>query len=116
MTSVTSSLILLLSRSSSTLQLPSSPPFSGTGTTTQDSYDLVLKTGAWGRDIFVPGVIAGLVADAAGVDVVAGLEIFIAYSFETTFWNWLNGKIEEIGGEKRPSLCLGPFKVYHFQI
>jgi hypothetical protein len=28
---------------------------------TQNNYELVLRTGAWGRDIFVPGAIAGII-------------------------------------------------------
>ena len=39
-------------------------------------FDLVLRTGAWGRDIFVPGAIAGIAAGGLGAGVVAGLEVF----------------------------------------
>ena len=65
-----------------------------------NNYDLVLRTGAWGRDIFVPGAIAGVITGGLGAGVVAGLEIFRAYSFEKSFWEWLTGKVTEIGGKK----------------
>lgn len=61
------------------------------------NYDLVLRTGAWGRDIFVPGALAGLMAGGIGAGVVAGLEIFRAYSFEKNFWQWLTNKVNELG-------------------
>jgi hypothetical protein len=67
---------------------------------TENNYDLVLRTGAWGRDIFVPGAIAGIAAAGLGAGVVAGLEIFRAYSSESEFWNWLNQTVQEIGKGK----------------
>jgi hypothetical protein len=57
----------------------------------------VLRTGSWGRDIFVPGAIAGIAAGGLGAGVVAGLEIFRAYSFEKNFWEWLTQTVQEIG-------------------
>jgi hypothetical protein len=50
-----------------------------------------------GRDIFVPGAIAGIAAGGIGAGVVAGLEVFRAYSFESEFWKWLNQTVQEIG-------------------
>jgi hypothetical protein len=50
----------------------------------------VLRTGAWGRDIFVPVAIVGIAAGGLGAGFVAGLEVFRAYSFESDFWKWLN--------------------------
>ena len=64
---------------------------------TENNYDLVLRTGALGRDIFVPGAIAGIAAGGLGAGVVAGLEVFRAYSFENDFWKWLNQTVQEIG-------------------
>ena len=63
----------------------------------ENNYDLVLRTGAWGRDIFVPGAIAGIAAGVVGAGVVAGLEVFRAYSFENDFWKWLNQTVQDIG-------------------
>lgn len=60
----------------------------------------MLRTGAWGRDIFVPGAIAGIAAGGLGAGVVAGLEVFRAYSFESEFWKWLNQTVQEIGKGK----------------
>ena len=57
----------------------------------------MLRTGAWGRDIFVPGAIAGIAAGGLGAGVVAGLEVFRAYSFESEFWKWLNQTVQGIG-------------------
>jgi hypothetical protein len=53
-----------------------------------------------GRDIFVPGAIAGIAAGGLGAGVVAGLEVFRAYSFESKFWKWLNQTMQEIGKGK----------------
>jgi hypothetical protein len=64
---------------------------------TENNFDLVLRAGAWGRDVFVPGAIAGIAAGGIGAGVVAGLEVFRAYSFESEFWKWLNQTVQEIG-------------------
>src|SRR6266516_1961526 len=63
----------------------------------ENSYQLVLRTGAWGRDIFVPAAIAALAAGGMGAGVVAGLEIFRAYTFEKNFWEWLTRAVDELG-------------------
>jgi hypothetical protein len=64
---------------------------------TQNNYELVLRTGAWGRDIFVPGAIAGIITGGIGAAAVAGAEVYRAYTFEKNFWNWLNSLINQIG-------------------
>jgi hypothetical protein len=67
---------------------------------TENNYDLVLRTGAWGRDIFVPGAIAGIATGGLGAGVVAGLEVFRAYSFENEFGNGLIKQYRKLeGGE-----------------
>src|SRR6266487_2734492 len=63
----------------------------------ENNYQLVLPTGAWGRDIFVPAAIAALAAGGMGAGVVAGLEIFRAYTFEKNFWEWLTRAVDELG-------------------
>ena len=66
----------------------------------ENNYDLILRTGAWGRDIFIPGAIAGIAAGGLAAGVVAGLEVFRAYSFESEFWKWLDQTVQEIGKGK----------------
>jgi hypothetical protein len=66
----------------------------------ENNYDLILRTGAWGRDIFIPGAIAGIAAGGLAAGVVAGLEVFRAYSFESEFWKWLDQIVQEIGKGK----------------
>ena len=48
----------------------------------------------------MPGAIAGIAAGGLGAGVVAGLEVFRAYSFENDFWKWLNQTVQEIGKGK----------------
>ncbi len=60
------------------------------------SHELILRTGAWGRDIFVPGAIAGLLTGGIGAAAVAAAEIYRAYTFEKNFWNWVNNIINEL--------------------
>jgi hypothetical protein len=63
----------------------------------ENSYDLVLRTGAWGRDIFVPGAIAGVITGGIGAAAVAAAEIYRAHTFEKNFWNWINKVVSELG-------------------
>jgi hypothetical protein len=60
------------------------------------SYDLVLRTGAWGRDIFVPGAIAGIITGGIGAAAIAAAEIYRAHTFEKNFWNWINKVVNEL--------------------
>jgi hypothetical protein len=62
----------------------------------ENNYDLVLRTGAWGRDIFVPGAIAGIITGGIGAAAVAAAEIYRAHTFEKNFWNWINKVINEL--------------------
>ena len=77
-------------------------------TGTENNYDLVLRTGAWGRDIFIPGALAGIITGGIGATAVAGAEIYRAYTFENNFWNWINKIVNELGKENasitRPKL------------
>lgn len=54
-----------------------------------NNYDLTLRTGAWGRDIAIPSLLASTVSLGAGA-AVAGAEIYRAHKFEKNFWEWLN--------------------------
>ena len=66
----------------------------------ENSHELILRTGAWGRDIFVPGAIAGLFTGGIGAAAVAAAEIYRAYTFEKNFWNWMNTIINELSKGK----------------
>ena len=46
-----------------------------------DNYDLILRTGAWGRNIIVPAAIASVFSLGVGA-AVAGVEAYRAHSFE----------------------------------
>lgn len=61
---------------------------SGTG----NSYSLILRTGAWGRDIAIPALLASTFSLGAGV-AVAGVEVYRAHKFEKNFWDWLNQQV-----------------------
>jgi hypothetical protein len=63
------------------------------------NYDLVLRTGAWGRDIVVPAAIASVFSLGAGA-AVAGVEAYRAHSFEKNFWENLNKMISNLGQGK----------------
>lgn len=63
------------------------------------NYDLILRTGAWGRDIIVPAAIASVFSLGVGA-AVAGVEAYRAHSFEKHFWENINKMISEIGQGK----------------
>ncbi len=56
------------------------------------NYDLIFRTGAWGRDIAIPALLASAISFGAGA-VVAGAEVYRAHKFEKNFWEWLNQQI-----------------------
>ena len=51
--------------------------------------DIVLRTGAWGKDIVVPTVIAGALTAGIAAAPVAGIEAYRAHSFEKKFWEFI---------------------------
>src|SRR6478735_7816487 len=64
---------------------------------TEGNYDLVLRTGAWGRDIVVPAVIAGVLTAGTGAVVVGGVSAYRAHAFEKNFWDHIKKTLAEIG-------------------
>ncbi len=64
-------------------------------TGSNNTYDLTLRTGAWGRDITIPALLASAVSFGAGA-IVAGAEAYRAYKFEKNFWDWLNQTIKSL--------------------
>ena len=64
-------------------------------TGSNNNYDLTFRTGAWGRDIAIPALLASAVSFGAGA-IVAGAEVYRAHEFEKNFWNWLSQKIKSL--------------------
>ena len=63
----------------------------------EHDYDLVLRTGAWGKDIVVPAVIAGVLTAGVGAVVAGGASAYRAHAFEKNFWNFIQKTVAEIG-------------------
>ena len=64
---------------------------------TEGNYDLVLRTGAWGKDIVVPAVIAGVLTAGAGAVIVGGVSAYRAHAFEKNFWDFIKKTLSEVG-------------------
>jgi hypothetical protein len=64
------------------------------------NYDLVLRTGAWGKDIIVPTAIWGIATAGLATIPVALAEIYRAHAFEKHFWDFIREKTIEIGEGK----------------
>ncbi|NHI03158.1 hypothetical protein DYY67_0279 [Candidatus Nitrosotalea sp. TS] len=71
-------------------------------TGSSNNYDLTFRTGAWGRDIAIPALLASAVSFGAGA-IVAGAEVYRAHKFEKNFWEWLNQKIKSLNATMRAS-------------
>jgi hypothetical protein len=67
---------------------------------TKGNYDLVLRTGAWGKDIIVPTAIWGVATAGLATIPVALAEIYRAHAFEKHFWDFIREKTAEIGEGK----------------
>lgn len=63
------------------------------------NYDLILRTGAWGRNILIPGAIASIATLGVGA-AVAGISAYRANTFEKNFWEYVNKMIINIGKGK----------------
>jgi hypothetical protein len=64
---------------------------------TEHNYDLILRTGAWGRDIIVPTAIAGVLTAGLAVIPAAAISGYRAHAFEKNFWNYIQKTITDIG-------------------
>ena len=62
--------------------------------------EIVLRTGAWGKDIVVPTVIAGALTAGIAAVPVAGIEAYRAHHFEKKFWEYVTSTLSEIGEGK----------------
>jgi hypothetical protein len=63
----------------------------------EGNYDLILRTGAWGKDIIVPTAIAGVLTAGVAVIPVAAVSGYRAHTFENNFWNFIKKTLSEIG-------------------
>jgi hypothetical protein len=69
-----------------------------------ENYDLILRTGAWGRDILVPAAIASIASFGLGA-AVAGVEAYRAHNFEKNFWEYINKMLSNVAqGGKQVSI------------
>ena len=67
---------------------------------TERNYDLILRTGAWGRDIVVPAAIAGALTAGLAAIPAAAVAAYRAHAFEKNFWNYIQKTLAEIGKGK----------------
>ena len=66
----------------------------------EGNYDLVLRTGAWGKDIIVPTAFWGVATAGLAVVPVALAEIYRAHAFEKHFWDFIRKETSELGKGK----------------
>ncbi|HZB00362.1 MAG TPA: hypothetical protein VE308_05010 [Nitrososphaera sp.] len=66
----------------------------------EGNYDLILRTGAWGKDIVVPAVIAGVLTAGVGAVLAGGASAYRAHAFEKHFWDFVQKTLAEIGKGK----------------
>ena len=67
---------------------------------TAGNYDLILRTGAWGKDIIVPAAIAGVLTAGVGAVVAGAASAYRAHAFEKNFWNFIQKTLADIGKGK----------------
>jgi hypothetical protein len=63
----------------------------------EGSYDLILRTGAWGRDIIVPAAIAGALTAGIAAIPAAAVSAYRAHAFEKNFWNYIQKTLADTG-------------------
>ena len=61
------------------------------------NYDLILRTGAWGRDIVVPTAIAAVLTAGVAAIPAAAVSGYRAHAFEKNFWNYIQKTVADIG-------------------
>ena len=67
---------------------------------TEGNYDLILRTGAWGRDIIVPAARAGVLTAGVALIPAAAVSGYRAHAFEKNFWNFIQKTLASIGKGK----------------
>jgi hypothetical protein len=58
---------------------------------------LILRTGAWGKDIIVPTAIAGVLTAGIAAIPAAAVSSYRAHAFEKNFWNYIKKTLSDIG-------------------
>ena len=66
---------------------------------TKGNYELILRTGAWGKDIIVPTVIAGVLTAGVAAIPAAAVSGYRAHAFEKHFWDLIKKTLSDIGKE-----------------
>ena len=66
----------------------------------EGNYDLILRTGAWGKDIVVPTVIAGALTAGIAAIPAAAASSYRAHRFEKDFWDYIKKTLSDLGSEK----------------
>lgn len=74
-------------------------------------HDLVLRTGAWGKDIVVPTAIWGVATAGIATIPVALAEIYRAHAFEKHFWDFVRQTTTDIA--KGKSEMSNPVTITH---
>ena len=64
---------------------------------TEGNYDLILRTGAWGKDIIVPTAVAGALTAGLAAIPAAAVSGYRAHAFEKNFWNFIQKTIADTG-------------------
>jgi hypothetical protein len=64
---------------------------------TAGNYELILRTGAWGKDIIVPAAIAGVLTAGIAAIPAAAVSGYRAHAFEKNFWNFIQKTISGMG-------------------
>jgi hypothetical protein len=64
---------------------------------TEGNYDLILRTGAWCRDIVVPAAIAGALTAGLAAIPAAAVSGYRAHTFEKNFWNFIQKTLADTG-------------------
>ena len=64
---------------------------------TQSNYDLILRTGAWGKDIIVPTAIAGVLTAGVAAIPAAAVSAYRAHAFEKHFWDHIKKALSGVG-------------------
>ncbi len=60
-------------------------------------YDVILRTGVWGKEIIVPTAIAAAATAGIAAAPVAAIEAYRAHSFEKKFWEFISTTISDFG-------------------
>jgi len=64
---------------------------------TENNYDVILRTGVWGKDIVVPAAVVGVLTAGVATVPAAALSGYRAHKFEKDFWDHIKKTLAEIG-------------------